>query len=105
MQIIYQNEAFVISFSQKLVSRASEVTRGQKSRKMGQISKFLKSRQIIRQNEARQQIISKNLVSNFSRNDIGLNFCIFTFQVESEDNLFLNFVFKEMFIERSSHLE
>ena len=59
MQIIYQNEALDISFSEKLVSRSSEVTRGQKSRKEGQISIFFKSRQIIPQNEARDERFSK----------------------------------------------
>ena len=40
MQIIYQNEAIGISFSEKLVSRSYEVTRGQKSRKKGKNSIF-----------------------------------------------------------------
>ena len=42
MQIIYQNEALGISFSEKLISRSFEVTQGQKSRKKGQISIFFK---------------------------------------------------------------
>ncbi len=42
MQIIYQNEALDISFSQKLISRSFKVTQGQKSRKKGQISIFFK---------------------------------------------------------------
>ena len=42
MQIIYQNEALDISFSEKLILRSFEVTQGRKSRKKGQISIFLK---------------------------------------------------------------
>ena len=51
------------AFQKKMVSRSSEITRGQKSRKKGQISLFSKSRQIIPQNEARDERFSKKLVS------------------------------------------
>ena len=62
MQIIYRNEALDVRFSEKLVSRSFEVTRGQK-RKKGQISVFFKSRQIIPQNEALELCFLKKLVS------------------------------------------
>ena len=39
-QIIYQNNAFGVSFSKKVVLRSSEVSQGHKSRKKSQISKF-----------------------------------------------------------------
>ena len=45
----------------KLMSRSFEVTRGQKSRKKSQIPIFLKSRQIIPQNEALELKFAKKV--------------------------------------------
>ena len=88
MQIIHQNEALIVSFSKKLVPRSSDVTQGQIAKKGPNLANCFKRFSLKLCNERHRA-----------------KFCIFTFQVESEDYCFLNFVFKEMFIERSSHLE
>ena len=41
-QIIYQNNAFGVSFSKKVVLRSSEVSQGQKSRKKVKFSNLMK---------------------------------------------------------------